>query len=281
MDDRGALAFAFPRPRRALIIVLVTIAAFGILNGFLVAWMHEGGSVLYDWLAADPEKVLQGQLWRLVTSGVLTEPKVAPVVFTLLGLYFLSPDLEKRWGGWRFVGVLAASIVAGNLLVFLFDALMPASYGRFHIPQVYGASAAIAATCVAWGRENPDLQVRFFFFLPMRGKHFFWVSLAFCVANLIFPELLREGVVAPFGGFFTGLLLAGSPSPLRRAYLKTKLFFLRRKKSSLRVEDILSPPLRPQKRPRPSNAPPLRVVQGGLDEVLKNRKVPKDKRYLN
>ena len=27
--------------------------------------------------------------------------------------------------------------------------------------------------------------------------------------------------------------------------------------------------------------PPLRVVQGGLDDDLKNRKPPKDKRYLN
>jgi hypothetical protein len=49
------------------------------------------------------------------------------------------------------------------------------------------------------------------------------------------------------------------------------------------VEQLLSddPP-----RPRPSvrrsgKAPPLRVVPGGLEDDLKNRKPPKDKRYLN
>ena len=44
------------------------------------------------------------------------------------------------------------------------------------------------------------------------------------------------------------------------------------------VEDVLEP--KPKRRPRPG-APPLRVVSGGLEDVLKKRTPPKDKRYLN
>jgi hypothetical protein len=45
------------------------------------------------------------------------------------------------------------------------------------------------------------------------------------------------------------------------------------------VDDVLA--RKPPRRARPSNAPPLRVVSGGLDEVLKKHTPPKDKRYLN
>lgn len=38
---------------------------------------------------------------------------------------------------------------------------------------------------------------------------------------------------------------------------------------------------RPRAAARRKGGPPLRVVQGGLDDDLKNRKPPKDKRYLN
>ena len=84
------------------------------------------------------------------------------------------------------------------------------------------------------------------------------------------------GVVAPFGGIITGLLLGGTPSVARTLYLRAKLTILRKQ---------AAPPDRPSS-PRPSRSsrgggPPLRVVYGGLEDELKKRKPPKDKRYLN
>ena len=56
----------------------------------------------------------------------------------------------------------------------------------------------------------------------------------------------------------------------------------RRKGSAVSVESILDP--REATRPRAAKrkgGPPLRVVPGGLEDDLKNRKPPKDKRFLN
>jgi hypothetical protein len=89
---------------------------------------------------------------------------------------------------------------------------------------------------------------------------------------------MPEGVVAPFGGLLAGLIFGGSPSLARTAWLHLRLALLRRQSTSLRVDD--GPAQKPARRPRPG-APPLRVVSGGLDEVLKKRTPPKDKRYLN
>jgi membrane associated rhomboid family serine protease len=279
MDGRQ-LSFAFPRPGRALKLVLVVIAVLGIFNAFLATWIPQARDV-FDALVCNFAKVRELQLWRLVSSGLLTSPtSYGHLIFTLLGLYFLAPDLERRWGGARFLRFFALAILVGNLAVMLIDVITPATAQsfRFHPGAAYGASAAIAAIAVAWSRDNADLTVQLFFVLPVRGRWLLWVTIGFCVLDLIYPGAIPEGVVAPFGGVIVGLIFGGTPSLARSAFLRLKLAVLRRRAHSLGVADVLAP--QPPRRPRPG-APPLRVVPGGLEDVLKKRTPPKDKRYLN
>lgn len=287
MDGPGQVRFAFPRPGRALWAVLILIGAGNILLALLANWTPVGERINQ---ALECNLALAfPQLWRLVSSGLLTDPHhLQHLLFTLVGLYFLSPSLEKGWGGKRFLAFLALSVVTGNLLVMGVSALAgPGAPPAFHPPAVFGPFAAIAGIAVAWARENADQQALLFFVIPVKGKYLLWFTLAMCVLALVFQDnQITEGMVAPFGGVIAGMLLSGSPSPLRAVWLKTRLFFLRRKRSSLSVDDILEAPRsarqeQPRAKKSRSGAPPLRVVQGGLDEVLKNRKPPKDKRYLN
>jgi membrane associated rhomboid family serine protease len=278
MNDRGQVTFAFPRPGRALKVVLIVIAALGLFEALLATWIP-GGEQLFLWLACDVEKVMHGQVWRLLTSGLLTSPE-SPMhlVFTLIGLYFFSPDLERRWGSWRFVRFLALAVIVGNLTAIAVGFIAPMHAARFHPALMFGASAATSAVALAWAQMNADAQAYLWFF-PVRGKVFFWLTIGFCALNLIYPTGIPEGVAAPFGGILVALVLGGQPSLVRTLYLRAKLFLLRRKSNALRVEDVLrgTPPTR---KPRASS-PPLRIVQGGLEDVLRKRKPPKDKRYLN
>ncbi|HEY8086973.1 MAG TPA: rhomboid family intramembrane serine protease, partial [Polyangiaceae bacterium] len=188
--------------------------------------------------------------------------------------------LEERWGSWRFARFLALAVVVGNLTVLGVSHLVPAtSDPRFHPALLFGPMAAITAIAVAWSREFANSTVNLFFFLPIRGKVLLWITLGFCVLDLIYPSGLPEGVVAPFGGVVAGLLLGGTPSPARTAWLKVRLAVLRRQSTALTVEGDVAAP-KPKRRARPGS-PPLRVVSGGLEEVLKKRTPPKDKRYLN
>ncbi len=279
MDRSPGMSLGLPRPGRALKAVLIAVLVLGLYSAFVGAWMPHGFDV-FDALACDVEKLRHGQLWRAVTSGLLTSPEhYGHLVFTLLGLYFLAPDLERRWGAGRFLRFLLYAIVAGNLAVVLVDELAPASAQlRFHPAQVYGASAAIAAIAVAWARDNADMTVQMFFVVPMRGKWLFWITVGFCVLDLIYPTALPEGVVAPLGGVAAGIVFGGSPSPARALYLRVKLAVLRRRSHSMSAADVLTP--KAARRPRPG-APPLRVVPGGLEDALRKRNPPKDKRYLN
>ncbi|MBV9948297.1 MAG: rhomboid family intramembrane serine protease [Myxococcales bacterium] len=278
MDGQPAMSLALPKPGRALSAILVAMALLGVFNAFLATWVP-GGERVFLALACEPDRALTHP-WQLLTSGLLTDPQHwSHLLFSLVGLYFLSPPLERRWGSLRFAAFLAGAVVLGNLATIAAFSLVPAdAQTRFHPPLVFGPSAAIAAVAVAWSREYHDGAVNLFFVLPVRGKTLLWLTIGFCVLDLIYPAGLTEGVVAPFGGVVAGLLFAGSPSLARSAWLHLRLAFLRRRASSLRVEDIVSS--NPKRRSR-SGAPPLRVVSGGIDDVLKKRTPPKDKRYLN
>lgn len=283
MREPGEVVAALPRPGRALKAVLATLAVFAVTGAIVVNWAPGGetGAEIFRLLAFEPGAILT-RPWGLVTSGLLTNPEgITHALFALLGLYFLTPDLERRWGGARLVRFLVASVVIGNLTVLAVSAL-PLAHGIFHPGLVFGPFAAITATVMAWAKENRQRQIRFMFFLPMSGRTLYWVTIGFAVLALVFAQRAPEGAVAPLGGIVAGLLLGGSPSPVRSAWLRLKLALLRRKGPTLTVESLTGT----HERPRPAGkrgkgGPPLRVVYGGLEDELKNRKPPKDKRYLN
>jgi membrane associated rhomboid family serine protease len=276
--DPGQVSYEFPRPGPVLKGVLIALVASGVLGAILVNWGPSWGKAAFLALAFRPDQVARGELWRFLTSGLLSSPSLSagPLIFTLIGLYFLSPDLERRWGGKRFGGFLAASVVMGNLVAYGFSRLGFLANPIFHPEIMFGATAAITAVAVAWSRENAELEVRLMFFLPVKGKHLFWITVAYCVIEVVWSADLPEGVMAPFGGILAGMTLGGSPSMLRRTYLKLKLAMLQRQAGP--AARAARPTVR---KARGAGGPSLRVLPGGLEEELRKREPPNDKRYLN
>jgi membrane associated rhomboid family serine protease len=289
MREPGEIVAAFPRPGRALKAVLALIAILAIVSAVVVHWAPGGprGIELYSWLAFEPQELLRAdrlpRVWTLFTSGLLTFPDgISHALWSLVGLYFLTTDLEKRWGGARLIRFLALSVLLGNLAV-LAGTLLPIGKEVFHPRLAVGPLAAITATAIAWSKENAQRQIRFMFFLPMTGKTLFWLTIGMAVLALVFLQGTPEGALAPLGGVAAGVLFAGTPSPVRAFWLRLRLGSMRRR-GGITVEQLLNDDVpRPRSQPKRGSgkAPPLRVVQGGLEEDLKNRKPPKDKRYLN
>jgi len=279
------VAAAFPRPGRALKAVLIAIAFFAIAGAVVVNWAPgpPAGTELFKWVVFQPHEFLKHpwMVWTLLTSGIFTNPEgFSHALWSLVGLYFLTTDLEKKWGGARMLRFLGISVVMGNLMVLAVDQL-PIRSAFFHPPVVLGPLAAITATAMAWAKENATRQIRLFFFLPISGKTLYWVTIGGAVLALLFMQGTPEGAASLFGGILAGLMFGGTPSPVRSAWLRVKLAVMRRQGHALTVESITgSDRLRAPKRAS-KGGPPLRVVQGGLDDDLKNRKPPKDKRYLN
>lgn len=299
-----SVQFALPRPGKVTKALLALLAMGGIGGGILWHWVASGPAML-DWLIVSPGDVLL-RPWTLLTAAfVPARTGSYGFLFTMLFAYFLASDLERRWGGFRFARFVALTTAASFLFGLLIDKVLPGGAGELppppegalvsysyaqaiapvhglmwlHPAEMYGSFGMMTALAAAWARENPNLTVRLFFFLPITGRAFLWITLGFCVIGLIYPSTISEGAASPFGGFFAAVLLSGSPSPLRALYLRVKLFVLRRRSGHVRIDAEGKTVAR--SKPRSASAPPLRVVYGGLDEDLKKRPPPKDKRYLN
>lgn len=286
MRDPGEIAASLPRPGRTLKAILALIAGFAVLGAVVVNWAPGGraGSEIFRLFAFSPAEVLT-RPWGLLTSGVLTAPQgISHALWSLLGLYFLAPDLERRWGGARLVRFLLGAVVMGNLAV-LAGSFVPSQHELFHPGLAFGPFAAITAVVVAWARDNAHREIRLMFFLPLSGRTLLWLTVGLAVLSLLFASGAPEGALAPLGGVAAGFLFGGTPSPARALWLRVKLALLRRKGGGVTVESILQAPRgKPAKRPSASaggKAPSLRVVRGGLEDELAKRKPPKDKRFLN
>ena len=132
-----------------------------LIIGNAVVWlltlMDRTGTVRY-FLALNPQMILRGQIWRLVTF-VFTPPSSSPI-FILFALYFyymIGLGLENQWGKVRFnlyygVGMLGSIIAA-----------LITGYGSnmFLNLSLFFAYAAL----------YPDEQVLLFMFLPIKMKY--------------------------------------------------------------------------------------------------------------
>lgn len=106
---------------------------------------------LLDVLVLWPEKVLNGQIWRLVTWPIANEPNVWTVA-TCAMLWYFGSELERMVGRNRFAFML------------LFLALVPGIFGvLLDIPSAGIRAVQIAIFCV-FAAEFPN--VRFFFAIP-------------------------------------------------------------------------------------------------------------------
>jgi membrane associated rhomboid family serine protease len=269
--NRSPIAQATSRIGPGLKFVLGAIAVVGLLQAVLIHWV--GMPQVWNFLVCTTEGVLSGQLWRLLTAGFLTDiTHPLGLLFTLVGLYFLAPDLEKRWGTGRFLWFLALSVILGNVLAIGVDWLAPLSLALLHPRFLYGAGAPLVATAIAWGMFNQTQQVYFSMIIPVSGKTLVWITVGGC-----FLYLLYQGDVETFGGVVTGLTMVGEPSFSRRMYLRLKLALLRRRTGGIPTAHQIAHSSQPILRKRP----PLRVVQGGQGGPSNEPDEPRDKRYLN
>jgi membrane associated rhomboid family serine protease len=257
-------SLGLPKPGPALTFILLLVGTMSLVQALLVNFAHVQEPFML--LVGDTALIRQGQLWRLLTAAVLTDPThFSDALFTLMGLYFMTPELERRWGGKRLLVFMVTSAIAGAVVTTLLD-LLPISLGMFHAPKFFGAYATIAALSCGFALEVPNAIIRLFFFVPIKSAWLAWITLAFSVAAIIYQSAVPAGPFAPVAGWGIGMLLGGTPSRVRRIYLNWKLARLK-----------------PRGGKRPGSGPSLHVVYGGLaDELgLKDRDKKRDKRTLN
>lgn len=253
--------YRVPRPGKALMGFAGLVFAVWLMFAIAINW---GGASLnlFMLFAGNSEAILEGQVWRLATAPFMHFPQgdIGHVLWVLIGLYFLSPALEERWGSARFARFLLASAWIAYGFQFLMSILLPATLAVRLVPEYwFGAFPVLEAVSIAWALSFKDQQVRLFFAIPISSAGLVWFVVAINLLRVIAAAGPYEGLLSPFGGMFAGWLLgAGTPSPLRRLYLKWRLLSLDRE--TQRAKE--------QRSERSRNAH-LSVIEGGRSAAKK------------
>jgi len=233
MQNSEGSGFELPRPGKALIGLMVAITALWLTFAIGLNWGGAPASVFWL-LAGDTRGILHGELWRVFTAPLLHTPfgraGVAHLIFSLMGLYFLAPSLEARWGAARTLRFIALTSMLAYLLQMLVALALPARVAaRMVDDQWYGLLPAVAAISIAWACTFKGQVVRVMMVLPVSSRTMIFVIIGLGLLRLAAAEVPEEGLLAPFGGMFFGWLLGGgTPSPLRKAWLKLRLGQLER-----------------------------------------------------
>jgi membrane associated rhomboid family serine protease len=119
----------------------------------------------YDAITLDPDRVMQGEVWRLVSY--LFIPPAMDALWLALALYFLwiiGDGLEQEWGSFKlnvfyFTGMIATTVVA-------FFIAHDSADNRFLNLSLFLAFATVF----------PEFEVLLFFILPVKVKWLGWIA---------------------------------------------------------------------------------------------------------
>jgi membrane associated rhomboid family serine protease len=256
MEHGSSRAIGFVRPGPAVTSVMVALGAIWLMFALAVNW-GDASEDLFYLFCGNTERILHGEVWRLFTAPLMHQASgtLGHIFFAILGLLFLAPALEQKWGSARMLRFLVLSAVIAYGLQMLFEVLIPRGIGQRLFPSQYwyGAFPVLEAVAIAWALSFRGQTVNLFFVIPVTSRGLVMFVIAMSALRVVANSVGPEGFISPFGGMLAGWLLGGStPSPLRRAYLRLRLAQLDREAArgsrakAQRVKDG-----------------PLRVIEGG------------------
>lgn len=138
---------------------------------FVIVFMNRIDIVQFLYL--DPQKVLQGEVWRIFTF-ILLPPMVRPffLVFALYFYYLAGNGLEHQWGSFKFnfyyfsgmLGIIIASFITGG---------------------ISNATFLNLSLFLAFARLYPDYEILLFFILPIPVKYMAMLNWLYMGYNFI------------------------------------------------------------------------------------------------
>ncbi len=198
--------FAFPRPTKVVTRLLIVLGGlwlfFALATNIGQSGLFAG---IYGELELKPSEVVPGlHLWQLATYAWLHDLNgLSHILFNCMGLYFLGPMLERRWGGGNFLRFYVLTGIIAGLVSVPVGVLFG---GRWDVPIV-GASGALMGLVAAYSVIFPNAQFLFFFVVPVKARYLIWISLGLDVLFFIANPNGNVAIQTHFGGAFAGWLL--------------------------------------------------------------------------
>jgi len=146
-----------------------------------------------------PIRVVHGWLWQPITYMFLHSPlSLSHVLLNMLVLWMIGGDLERHWGGRRYLTYYLVCGVGAGLFVTAVGLWKGTA-----IPTI-GASGAIYGLLVAYGIIYSERTMFFMMIFPMRARTMSWIL--FGIAFVSNWSQGSDGVshIAHLGGMVVG-----------------------------------------------------------------------------
>ncbi len=155
--DRSGFSLSGPRTMVGMLILL-NVAAY-LADALLTADTHRITGLL-----AVQADVLSHPLqwWKLITYGFAHHPNPQHILFNMLGLFFLGPEIENTYGRREFLRIYLAALLAGSLAWAAINWAQGNARGT-----LLGASGAVTAVVVLYALNFPHRTLLLFFILPV------------------------------------------------------------------------------------------------------------------
>lgn len=202
------------------------------------------GIQLSELLEFDAERILAGQVWRLISYPFTLISGGGFLLFKLLFLYFyywIGKVLERIWGSLK----LNLYYLSGLLLLDLAGVLL---YAFASIPVNVSATYLHMSLFLAVATLCPEQKVLLYFIIPIKMR---WLALVY-VALSVLEVLTEVNYYAAFGGNAVWIMLIVFGAAPLLSLVNYLLFFGRNVKNL-----FVSPkPYRTQKKPPEPKAQP-------------------------
>ncbi|SHK01741.1 hypothetical protein SAMN02745136_01550 [Anaerocolumna jejuensis DSM 15929] len=146
-------------------------------TGFIVNQINP--QFYQEYLMLDIQKLLQGQVWRIVTF--LIQPQFGNLLFAAIGIYFyymIGSALENTWGAFRFNLYYLSGLLLNVLAVVV-------NYLVTGVSVPLGMDYINYAMFLAFATLYPNTQVLFFFIIPIKIKYLAYLDAAFIGLQLV------------------------------------------------------------------------------------------------
>lgn len=201
--EQGAqYRFSFGGPLTPIVKILLIITVAVYIGELFIVGIGgpEAWDVTLTLLALNPILVFKSLfLWQLVTYMFLHSPdSIFHILFNMLVLWMFGCEIERLWGGRRFLRYYLICGVGAGVANCAF---------AFMQPQTIGASGAIFGLIVAYGMLFPDRTILFWGIFPMSARQF---ALLLSAIELVSLGALSPNGIARFahlGGALTGYIL--------------------------------------------------------------------------
>ncbi len=173
----------FGIPRLMLWVVIANAVVY------LFMMMDRTGGLIY-FLYFNPQLILRGQIWRLVTF-VFIPANASNPIFLLLSLYFyyfIGSTLEKQWGKAKFTVYYLSGILFTVIYGMIAGLLTGAGYIGVTAFYINLSMFFVFAT------YYPEHRVLLFFFIPIKIKWLAYLDAALFLYSVV-SGLIHGGVL--------------------------------------------------------------------------------------